>query len=40
MLCSCGRISEFKCRRCGKNVCKKCYFYHGLCVECWKKIRS
>lgn len=39
MKCGCGRVAEFVCRRCGKRVCKKCYFDHGLCISCYKKLR-
>jgi len=34
----CGRVAEVVCRKCGNRVCRKCYFHHGLCINCWKKL--
>jgi hypothetical protein len=28
------KVAGYVCRRCGRKVCKDCYFHHGVCVEC------
>ncbi|WP_309492469.1 hypothetical protein [Candidatus Hecatella orcuttiae] len=30
------RVVYAVCRRCGKKVCEKCSYHHGLCVRCAK----
>ncbi|WP_456370508.1 hypothetical protein [Geoglobus sp.] len=37
----CGiRIANQRCRRCGRAICQRCHFHHGLCVECRKVLRE
>jgi len=30
------KVANYTCRRCGKHICRDCYFHHGICKECAK----
>gem|GEM_PF-1498634 len=40
VLCEiCGRIiSTSICRRCGRKICTRCRFHHGLCKMCARNL--
>ncbi|MEM1543523.1 MAG: hypothetical protein QXX24_00035 [Candidatus Bathyarchaeia archaeon] len=40
VLCEiCGRIiSTSICRRCGRKICARCRFHHGLCKMCARNL--
>ncbi|AIY89203.1 hypothetical protein GACE_0146 [Geoglobus acetivorans] len=34
------RMAHQRCRRCGRAICTKCHFHHGLCTECRGRLRG